>query len=92
MRYLAFVLALAAFGASATAAGVDSRIYRCVDLQALIARQGFVFISQPAFGDFVVASQYYCGGMDIARLRSVPTADKPECTVNYCEPPPEHFN
>jgi hypothetical protein len=71
--------------ASAAAAGIDSRAYTCGDLHNLIARTGFVFISQPAFGDFVVAGPYYCGGGEMLRLRSVPTLDRPECTVNYCE-------
>jgi hypothetical protein len=92
LRILAFILAAMAVAASAAAAGIDSRIYRCTDLQALIAARGFVFISQPAFGDFVVSSPYYCGGVDIMRPRSVPTTDDPECLVNYCVPPPERFN
>ena len=92
MRALAVTLAVALFAASATAAGIDSRIYRCADLHALIAARGFVFISEPAFGDFVVSGRYYCGGGDIVHLRSVPTVDNPECVVNYCVPPPEHFN
>jgi hypothetical protein len=50
----------------------------------LIAAQHFVFISQPAFGDFVVAGPYYCGGGDVFEVRSVPTRDLPECPVNYC--------
>jgi len=89
---LAFILAVTAFGASAAAAGIDSRVYRCADLHALIAARGFVFISQPAFGDFVVAGPYFCSGGDIMRPRSVPTADNPECLVNYCVPPPDRFN
>jgi hypothetical protein len=92
VRHLAFVLAVTAFGAAAAAAGIDSRVYRCAELQALIAARGFVFISQPAFGDFVVAGPYFCGSGDIMRPRSVPTADNPECLVNYCVPPPEHVN
>ena len=76
---------LLAFSASGAAAGIDSRLYTCGDLQNLIARTGFVFISQPAFGDFVVVGPYYCGGGEILRLRSVPTLDRSECTVNYCE-------
>ena len=92
MKTLAFILAVALFGASAAAAGVDSRIYRCADLHALIASQGFIFISQPAFGDFVVSGRNYCGGVDLVQLRSVPTTDNPQCVVNYCVPQPEHFN
>ena len=92
MRKLAFILAATAFGASAAAAGIDSQVYRCADLHALIAARGFVFISQPVFGDFVVAGPYFCSGGDIMRPRSVPTADNPECLVNYCVPPPDRFN
>jgi len=92
LRALAVFLAVGLFGASAGAAGIDSRTYRCTDLHALIAARGFVFISEPAFGDFVVSDRYYCGGADIVQLRSVPTVDNPECVVNYCVPPPEHFN
>ena len=81
-------LALIAIGtltlnASAFAAGVDSRSYTCASLHGLIGAQGFVFISQP-FGDFVVASGYYCGGGQVLQLRSVPTLDTPQCPVNYC--------
>jgi hypothetical protein len=72
--------------APAFAAGIDSRVYTCSDLHRLIAESGFVFISQPAFGDFVVSSPYYCGGGDIVELRSVPTLYHPECPVNYCVP------
>src|SRR5436853_5190753 len=92
VRVLVFFLAFAAVSASAAGAGTDSRVYRCADLQAHIAARGFVFISQPAFGDFVVSGRYYCGGSEIVRLRSVPTADNPQCPVNYCEPTPERFN
>ena len=84
MKTAAFV-ATALFSASASATGIDSRVYTCADLHHLIAASGFVFISQPAFGDFVVAGPYYCGGGQTMRLRSVPTLDRPECTVNYCE-------
>jgi len=66
------------------AAGIDSRTYTCVNLQSLIVTQGFVFISQPVFGDFVVASPYYCGSGQVVQLRSVPTLDNPQCLVNYC--------
>jgi len=69
-------------GTAADAAGIDSRAYRCADLHNLILAAGFVFISQPAFGDFVVSAPYYCGGGQKLRLRSVPTLDHPECTVN----------
>ena len=68
----------------AYAAGIDSRTYTCADLQALIAMKGFVFIA--TFGDFVVANSSYCHGTGIGmlQLRSVATADRPECLVNYC--------
>ena|SRR5216684_861395 len=73
----------------ASAAGVDSRVSTCAALQSVIAARGFVFISQPVFGDFVVANVSYCsggvGGGAILQLRSVPTSDSPECLVNYCE-------
>jgi hypothetical protein len=68
----------------ASAAGIDPRAYTCPNLQALIAAQGFVFISQPVFGDFVVASGYFCGSGQRVQLRSVPTIDNPQCLVNYC--------
>jgi hypothetical protein len=69
---------------SAGAAGIDSRVYTCSNLHSLIATQHFVFISQPSFGDFVVAGPYYCGGGEIFEVRSVATRDLPECPVNYC--------
>jgi len=84
MKILAAITAVV-LSATANAAGIDSRIYRCADLHNLIASRGFVFISQPAFGDFVVAGPYYCGGGQKLRLRSLPTFDRPECAVNYCE-------
>ena len=83
-KLLAFAISLVAFGSAAYSAGIDSRIYTCRDLQAVIAARGFVFISQPAFGDFVVASASFCGGGDYAQSRSVPTTDNPDCPVNYC--------
>lgn len=78
----AFVIMVLGFPASA--AGIDSRVYTCAALQALIAANRFVFISAPAFGDFVVADAYYCSGNETADLRSVPTSDNPECVVKYC--------
>jgi len=84
MKIPAFVIAMI-LSTSVSAAGIDSRSYKCGDLQNLIASKGFVFISAPAFGDFVVAGPYYCGGGEFVTLRSVPTLDRPECTVNYCE-------
>ena len=68
----------------AYAAGIDSRAYTCSELHFLIAAQRFVFISQATFGDFVVASAYYCGGGEVVEDRSVATRDLPECPVNYC--------
>ncbi len=84
MRWLCFAIVTMILSSSAIAAGIDSRAYTCGNLHALIMMRGFVFISQPAFGGFVVASSYYCGGGEFVQLRSVPTADNPECTVNYC--------
>lgn len=78
------VLVWIALGASAVAAGIDPRIYTCANLHSLIAAQGFVFISQPVFGDFVVSGPYYCGSGQVVQLRSVPTLDNPQCLVNYC--------
>jgi hypothetical protein len=80
------IFVTAILGTAANAAGIDSRTYRCADLHALVLARGFVFISEPAFGDFVVSGPYYCTGGQRLRLRSVPTLDRPECTVNYCEP------
>lgn len=86
MKTLAFIIVGAMISATANAAGIDSRSYSCAGLHALITARGFVFISQPAFGDFVVAGPYYCSGGQTLRLRSVPTLDRSECIVNYCEP------
>jgi len=76
-----------ALSAPAYAAGVDSRSYTCSALQSMIVARGFVFISQPAFGDFVVADVRYCSGGGAVQRRSVATADNPECLVNYCIEP-----
>lgn len=78
------VAALALTGSPAAAAGIDSRLYSCAQLHALVAAQRFVFISQATFGDFVVANASYCGGGDVIETRSVVTADQSECPVNYC--------
>lgn len=86
MKTLALIVAGALVSTAADAAGVDSRTSTCGALQALIATRGFVFISQPAFGDFVVAGPHYCSGGQLMRLRSVPTLDRADCSVNYCEP------
>ena len=77
IRYLAYLVALF-FGISANAAGIDSRAFSCADLHRVIESQGFVFISQPAFGDFVVSGPYYCGGGQTLRLRSVRALDRSE--------------
>lgn len=77
------LVALAAMGSSAFAAGIDARSYSCAALQSLIAAQGYLFISQP-FGDFVVANGSFCGGGAKLERRSVETADSPACPVNYC--------
>jgi hypothetical protein len=81
---LPLILGAMALGSSAFAAGIDSRVYTCANLQATITAQGFVFISQPAFGDFVVSNVSYCSGGSTLQSRSVPTRDNPECIVNYC--------
>jgi hypothetical protein len=85
MKTIVFIIIGVILGTTAHAAGIDSRSYSCAALHTLITSSGFLFISQPAFGDFVVAGPYYCSGGQVLRLRSVPTLDRPECTVNYCE-------
>ena len=85
MKRLAVVVGAVALASAANAAGIDSRVYGCAELHALIAAQRFLFISQPAFGDFVVADGALCGGGDVAQRRSVPTRDAPECPVLYCD-------
>jgi hypothetical protein len=84
IRGLAGVLFALALNAQALAAGIDPRRYTCTDLQSVIASRGYVFLSQPAFGDVVVANRSYCPNNAIVELRSVPTRDNPECPVNYC--------
>jgi hypothetical protein len=86
-RRMVLSLAALAFGSPAFAAGVASLGFSCGDLQALIAQHGFVFINNPDFEDFVVASRNFCGTSMHVQLRSVPTADRPECPVNYCVRP-----
>jgi hypothetical protein len=81
---IALILGVMALSSATFAAGIDSRAYTCANLQAVIAAQRFVFISQPAFGDFVVSNAYYCSGGSTTQTRSVPTTDNPECPVNYC--------
>jgi hypothetical protein len=85
VKIAGLIAAILLAAAPAGAAGIDSRAYSCAALHALIAARGFVFISQPAFGDFVVANGYFCGGGDKLQTRSVPTVDTPECPINYCE-------
>jgi len=84
MKFLALVASATVFATTASAAGIDSRVYNCAALQSLVAANGFVFISQP-FGDFVVSNISYCsGGSAVLQRRSVATVDQPECLVNYC--------
>jgi hypothetical protein len=86
VRSLAVFLPATVFGGSASAAGVDSRLYTCAELQSLIAARGFVFISAATFGDFAVAGPSVCASAsgEIVQLRSVETRDRPECPINYC--------
>ena len=89
MRMTAYVAALAVFGSSAFAAGIDSRTYSCTGLQSAIATRGFVYIDTPRFKDFVVVSPQYCSGNDRIEPRTVATSDNPECLVRYCAPGPD---
>ncbi|MGC2415167.1 MAG: hypothetical protein WA459_21020 [Stellaceae bacterium] len=82
----ATILGALVFSFPSFAAGIDSRTYTCPALQSLIISQGFIFISSPAFGDFVVADVSHCSRGSLVQLRSVPTTDQPECLVNYCMP------
>jgi hypothetical protein len=84
MKKLLLVAAAIACNSSAFAAGIDSRAYTCSALHALIEEQGFVFIGNPDFQDFVRSDRVGCSGDQRIQLRSVPTSDNPECTVNYC--------
>lgn len=90
MLRLVLASAVLALAFPALAAGVDSHAYSCAQLQTIIARNGFVFIGNPDFQDFVVANASFCAGGDVARLRSVATRDLPECPVVYCVPAPEN--
>ena len=83
---LALALAAIALSSPAYAAGIDSRAYTCPQLQRLILSNGFVFIGNPNFADFVVANVSYCPGLGQLQTRTVPTTDLPECPVNYCVP------
>lgn len=85
MRKLLLLAAAAiACSSSAFAAGIDSHAYTCSALHALIEQQGFVFIGNPDFEDFVRSVRVGCSGDQRIQVRSVPTSDNPECLVNYC--------
>jgi hypothetical protein len=85
MKRSILIVALALFGSSAFAAGVDSRAYTCDGLHALVAANRFVFVNYPSYMDFVVANGSYCSSGEIIQLRSVPTSDNPQCLVNRCK-------
>ena len=85
MKRSVLIGALALFGSSALAAGVDSRAYTCDGLHALVAANRFVFVNYPSYMDFVVANGSYCSSGEIIQLRSVPTSDNPQCLVNRCK-------
>jgi hypothetical protein len=76
--------AVASFGASALAAGIDSRVYTCSQLHALIAERGFIYIGIP-FQGFAVAGTNFCSGSSRLESRSVMTSDDPKCNIPYCE-------
>jgi hypothetical protein len=79
-----FTLVVMTTYAPVNAAGIDPRGYTCAELHSMIASRGYVFLSQPAFGDFVVANVSCCPGGVSLQLRSVQTRDKPDCIVKYC--------
>ncbi len=83
---LLLILGATVPGSPAVAAPIASHTYTCADLQNLIGAIGFVFISSPDFGDFVVADVSYCGSGGRIQVRSVATIDRAECPVNYCLP------
>jgi hypothetical protein len=87
MRKFVIAAAVAAFGSSAFAAGIDSRAYTCGGLHALIAARGFVYIGIP-FQGFAVSGANFCSGNERLASRSVATSDNPQCTVPYCEDRP----
>jgi hypothetical protein len=89
MRVIAYVLALAVFGSSTFAAGINSRVYSCAGLQGMIAARGFAYIGNPNFQDFVVSGPQFCSGSDRIELRSVATSDNPECAVRHCSSRPD---
>jgi hypothetical protein len=70
---LSVALALALFSSSARAAGVDSRVYTCDGLHALLGANRFVFINYPTFMEFVVDNGSYCSAGEMIGLRSAPT-------------------
>ena len=76
--------AVAAFGSSASAAGINSRAYACSQLHALIAARGFVYIGIP-FQGFAVSGANFCSGGSRLEARSVATSDNPQCGIPYCE-------
>lgn len=86
MKILSGLLGMIVLSSSAFAEGVYSNAYTCAALQNMIVANGYVFISNPNFQDYVVANRSYCSGGGIATVqrRSVPTSDNPECLVNYC--------
>jgi len=84
-QLLALAVGVTTLISTASAADIDPRRVTCSALQSLIARNGFVYLTRPAFGDDVVADVTYCsGGSSTIQRRSVPTSDDPECLVNYC--------
>jgi hypothetical protein len=87
IRGLAGGLFVLALNSQALAAEIDPRAYTCDELHSVIAAQGYVFLRQPAFGDFVVANVSNCPDGAVIQLRSVPTRDNPECIINYCRSP-----
>ena len=84
MRRLALILGTIAVSFPAVAAGIDSRLYSCTDVQSQIAARRFLFISQATFGDFAVADVSVCAGGQIVEQRSVATRDRADCPINYC--------
>jgi hypothetical protein len=86
MKRIGFILTVMILSSSTFAAGIDSHSYTCTGLHTLIIAQGFVFINNPDFEDFVVANVSYCQRGGFLRLRSVATRDQPECLVNKCVP------
>jgi hypothetical protein len=86
IKRLALIVGAVALSPSAFAAGIDSRSYTCADLHGLIMANGFIFINNSNFQDFVVDKASLCTGGEQVVLLSVPTTDRPECPVNYCGP------